>query len=293
MCISNDKSVVANQGGEVPAMVGGCEGRSIKAVWAYRCGFTLVELLVVIGIIALLISILLPALNKAREQANMTVCASNERQMANATHMYAMDNKGYFPCVDSNNVPDEWWPALLNPYLNNEKVFQCPIQFGAGNPVNTYTANGAYWMFYNKAYNGTFGTKPTKLSSVRRATQVVMFFEGTYDVIPNYYLPTDTVMTTGGLQPGLYYTAASPYHGGRHFYGGDAGNGSPFGTDNIVFVDGHVGTYSMKEYVKASYPGVVNSWPMATASGGIGTPITDAGPNGGPAGEFWFFPLWP
>lgn len=89
-----------------------------------KTAFTLVELLVVIGIIALLIAILLPALNKAREHARATACLSNLRQIGIGMVMYAQENKGFVvPIVvdqdDANPQKLRVWDELLEPYLGS------------------------------------------------------------------------------------------------------------------------------------------------------------------------------
>lgn len=72
-----------------------------------RHAFTLIELLVVVGIIALLMAILLPALGRARQEAQKVSCAANLRQWANAVHMFANDRNGMFP--SAGTYPDGGW----------------------------------------------------------------------------------------------------------------------------------------------------------------------------------------
>src|SRR5687768_4595333 len=78
-----------------------------------RHAFTLVELLVVIGIIALLIAILMPALSKAREQANMVKCMSNMRQIGQAYIMHAQEHRNHVPTAGLIHRPYNATPAGL------------------------------------------------------------------------------------------------------------------------------------------------------------------------------------
>ena len=158
-----------------------------------RCGFTLVELLVVIGIIAILIAVLMPALGKVRDQANGAKCSSNLRQMMMGALLFAQDHKGRLPGNESDygqpdlekrcwiyNPDANQWPTApetgtLYRYINNKGVYLCPARASGaeGTTVGPGYSNGRFDYTIFSAYSGARVTNipPTGLYEFRATSQ--------------------------------------------------------------------------------------------------------------------------
>jgi prepilin-type N-terminal cleavage/methylation domain-containing protein len=122
-------------------------------------GFTLVELLVVVAIIAIISAILLPVFAQVREKARQVQCISNARQLANANYMYVQDyDETILPSTNYSvpaSDPLRIWPAMVQPYVKNQGVFLCPSA-----PNGQFAANWSVRGVAPIGYNGLTGYDP-------------------------------------------------------------------------------------------------------------------------------------
>lgn len=102
----------------------------MRAARGRRVAFSIVELMVVIGIIGVLVALLIPMLSKARASGHTVACLANLRQMVTAFQLYASDNKGALPPPSDPTVSSESWESLLRKYLPAKEAYRCQADGG-------------------------------------------------------------------------------------------------------------------------------------------------------------------
>jgi prepilin-type N-terminal cleavage/methylation domain-containing protein/prepilin-type processing-associated H-X9-DG protein len=244
--------------------------RSLAGEPNARPAFTLIELLVVIAIIAILASMLLPALARAKESGSRIKCNNNLRQLETSLKLYADDNEGFYP----PRTNAYRWPTLLVDYYRTTNLLVCPTDVMRGTPQTdttsptapdraprSYFINGWNDYFFTALGNdfptymaGTYAKAGLKESLVLKPAVTVMFGEkkniaqptatdpyGARDYYMDMYEPSGGGVPTGNDENRIEHGCHSVVHAGDHA-----------GGSNFAFVDGSV------RYVR--YGGT--TWPL-------------------------------
>lgn len=197
--------------------------------------FTLIELLVVIAIIAILASMLLPALNQAKEKARSIKCTGQFKQILLASQLYADSYDEALPLFTdrgfNNSAPI--WPVFLMPYINDESIFLCPSEVDH-KYVDTIADRG--WLSFGSNYvigeywwqHGLTSVDWPKLRSMKYPDQDV------------FYGDTMSGDTSAGYRGYIISMSQTP---GRYCNQKEAIKTRHSNGANLAFVDGHVAWY--------------------------------------------------
>jgi prepilin-type N-terminal cleavage/methylation domain-containing protein len=249
-------------------------------------GFTLVELLVVIGIIALLISILLPSLNRARDSATSLKNLSNLRQLGVGLEFYKNDNRGWFPPGSTEITPKLRWADAIYPYMKTKEVYVSPwlddtdkarmlspwahtVDQTTGATIATTEFFGGYGYNYQYLGNGrtlaaTVRPYYANAKTVRASTQTIAIADtngtkngGAAWTSAGVYAIDPPLMSLDLGSGGSRRTSVAAGPGNYGYSGGNDGDATRRATPAqrnydqkkvaIVFCDGHAEAMTLKE----------------------------------------------